>query len=200
MNNGGEVGSQSHNQIVTKASESVQRVPPWMVDSSKVAASQMSEVSVILQTWNRKASLASTLKPSCQSPTLVAHAYNPIYSECRDQEDPGLKPAQANSSWDPISKKTHHKKRVGRVVQVGGSEFKQALRKICCINIFLDPQPALLQIRGLRDLLKECSETWLPSVHTAKPSHNFFGSMKRMSPSCSSTDRAIVCVVQAAKS
>jgi hypothetical protein len=41
---------------------------------------------------------------------LVAHTYNPGYSRCRDQEDHGSKPAQENSSQDPISKKTHHKK------------------------------------------------------------------------------------------
>jgi hypothetical protein len=36
---------------------------------------------------------------------LVAHAYNPSYSGGRGQEDRGLKPARANSSRDPISKK-----------------------------------------------------------------------------------------------
>jgi hypothetical protein len=36
---------------------------------------------------------------------LVAHACNPTYSVGRDQEDHGSKPAQANSSRDPISKK-----------------------------------------------------------------------------------------------
>jgi hypothetical protein len=35
----------------------------------------------------------------------VAHACNPSYSGGRDQEDCGLKPAWANRSWDPISKK-----------------------------------------------------------------------------------------------
>jgi hypothetical protein len=38
----------------------------------------------------------------------VAHACNPSYPRGRDQEDHGLKPAQANSSQDPILKKTHH--------------------------------------------------------------------------------------------
>jgi hypothetical protein len=37
-------------------------------------------------------------------------AYSPSYSGRDDQEDRGLKPAQANSSRDPILKKTHHKK------------------------------------------------------------------------------------------
>jgi hypothetical protein len=35
----------------------------------------------------------------------VAHACNPTYSGGRDQEDHGLKPAQANSLQDPILKK-----------------------------------------------------------------------------------------------
>jgi hypothetical protein len=35
----------------------------------------------------------------------VAHTSNTSYSGVRDQEDHGLKPAQANSSGDPISEK-----------------------------------------------------------------------------------------------
>jgi hypothetical protein len=35
----------------------------------------------------------------------VAHTCNPSYSEGRDQEDHGLKPAEANSSQDPILEK-----------------------------------------------------------------------------------------------
>jgi hypothetical protein len=34
----------------------------------------------------------------------MAHAYNPSYSEGRDQEDRTLKLAQGNSSQDPILK------------------------------------------------------------------------------------------------
>jgi hypothetical protein len=53
-------------------------------------------------------------------PGVVAHAYNPSYSGGRDQEDHSWKPAGANSSRDPISKKaiththtqTHTLKRV----------------------------------------------------------------------------------------
>jgi hypothetical protein len=41
---------------------------------------------------------------------LMARACNPYYSGGRDQEDRGSKPAQANSSRDPISKKTITKK------------------------------------------------------------------------------------------
>jgi hypothetical protein len=41
---------------------------------------------------------------------LAAHTSNPSYSGSRDQEDQSSKPAQANSSGDPILEKTHHKK------------------------------------------------------------------------------------------
>jgi hypothetical protein len=37
----------------------------------------------------------------------VAQAYNPSYPGSRDQE--GSKPAQTNSSWDPISKNPSQK-------------------------------------------------------------------------------------------
>jgi hypothetical protein len=40
----------------------------------------------------------------------MAHACNPSYSEGRDQEDHSLKPAQANSLWDGISKKIFTRK------------------------------------------------------------------------------------------
>jgi hypothetical protein len=56
----------------------------------------------------------------------VAHACKPSYSGGRDQEY-GLKPAQENSLWDPISKMPSSKKSVGgagRVAQIVGPEFK----------------------------------------------------------------------------
>jgi hypothetical protein len=40
----------------------------------------------------------------------VAHACNLSYSGGRDQEDCGSKPAQENSSKDPVSKKSITKK------------------------------------------------------------------------------------------
>jgi hypothetical protein len=49
-----------------------------------------------------------------QSQAPVAHSCNPSYSGGRDQEDYGLKPAQANSSQDP-SLKIYNTKRAGRV-------------------------------------------------------------------------------------
>jgi hypothetical protein len=44
------------------------------------------------------------------SQALVAPFYNPSSSGGRDQEYHGSKPAQASSSWDPISKNPFTKK------------------------------------------------------------------------------------------
>jgi hypothetical protein len=52
----------------------------------------------------------------------VAHTCNPSYSGGRDQEDCGSKPAQANSSQDPIFKKPFTK-RAGGVAQGVGLKF-----------------------------------------------------------------------------
>jgi hypothetical protein len=41
----------------------------------------------------------------------VAHSYNPSYSEGRDQEYQSSKPAQGNSSKNPILKKPITKKK-----------------------------------------------------------------------------------------
>jgi hypothetical protein len=41
---------------------------------------------------------------------LVAYAYNPSYWGGRDQVDHNLRPAQANSSWDPVPKIPNTKK------------------------------------------------------------------------------------------
>jgi hypothetical protein len=59
----------------------------------------------------------------------VAHACNPSYLGGRDQEDHGLKPAQASSSWDLISKKPITEKRAGVVAQGTGPEFKSQYHK-----------------------------------------------------------------------
>jgi hypothetical protein len=61
-------------------------------------------------------------KKKTKSPALMGHACNPSYSGGRDQEDRGLKPAQANSWQDPISKKTHHRKTADGVAQGKGPE------------------------------------------------------------------------------
>jgi hypothetical protein len=52
-------------------------------------------------------------------PVPVAHICNPSYSGGRDQEDYGSKPAQANSSQDPISKKPILKRADGGAKGVG---------------------------------------------------------------------------------
>jgi hypothetical protein len=57
--------------------------------------------------------------PNSQEP--VAHTCDPSYSGGIDQEDQSLKPAWANSSQDPISKKSQ--KRASGVAQGVGSEF-----------------------------------------------------------------------------
>jgi hypothetical protein len=57
----------------------------------------------------------------------VAHTCNPSYSGGRDQEDQGSKPAQVNSSQDPISKIPITKKSRGSAGGVAwgiGPEFK----------------------------------------------------------------------------
>jgi hypothetical protein len=53
----------------------------------------------------------------------VGHAWNPRYSGGRDQEDHSLKPAQANSLWEPISK-IPVTKRAGGMAHSEGPEFK----------------------------------------------------------------------------
>jgi hypothetical protein len=59
---------------------------------------------------------------------LMAHFYNPSYLGGRDQEDQGLKPAQANSLWDP-SLKIPNTKRAGGVAPGVGPEFKPQYHK-----------------------------------------------------------------------
>jgi hypothetical protein len=64
----------------------------------------------------------------------MAQAYNPSYSGGKNQEDYSSKPAQPNSLWDPISKKTFHfkkkKKKAGGLAQGVGPQFKPQYRKI----------------------------------------------------------------------
>jgi hypothetical protein len=59
----------------------------------------------------------------------VAYACNPSYSGGGDQKDGGLKPAQANSSRDPISKHLITKNWARRVAQGESPEFKPQYRK-----------------------------------------------------------------------
>jgi hypothetical protein len=58
----------------------------------------------------------------------VAYSFNPSYLGSRDQEDPGSKPALANSLPDPILEKPITKK-AGGVAQCVGPEFKPYYHK-----------------------------------------------------------------------
>jgi hypothetical protein len=58
----------------------------------------------------------------------VAHAYNPSYLGGSDQEDRSSKPAQENSSGDPILKNPSQK-RAGGMAQGEGPEFKPHYHK-----------------------------------------------------------------------
>jgi hypothetical protein len=55
---------------------------------------------------------------------LVTHTCNPSCLGGTDQEDCSLKPAQANSLLDPISKNLITKNWAGGVAQGEGPEFK----------------------------------------------------------------------------
>jgi hypothetical protein len=60
---------------------------------------------------------------------LVAHACNPSHSGGRDQENHGLKPAQANSLQDPILEKTLHQKDPELKPQLPQKKGKKILRE-----------------------------------------------------------------------
>jgi hypothetical protein len=68
-------------------------------------------LSSILSTGGGKRNNCTYTKKLGISQVLVAHACNPSYSGCRDQEDQSLKPAPANSSQYFISKKPITRKR-----------------------------------------------------------------------------------------
>jgi hypothetical protein len=59
----------------------------------------------------------------------MAHTCNSSFSGGRNQEDQDSKPAQANSSWDPISKKNLFQKKAGGVAQGVDPEFKPSTAK-----------------------------------------------------------------------
>jgi hypothetical protein len=86
---------------------------------------------------------------------VVAHACNLSYSGGSDQEDHGLKPAQANSSQDPISKKPTTKKE---------KSWWSGSRCRPCVQT---PVPKKKQLLGL-----ECRASYLVdrcSAHSAWP-------------------------------
>jgi hypothetical protein len=71
-----------------------QLIPHFFNHSSVIGYLDCFHIVVIMN------SAAINIGVSCET---VAHTCNPTYSGCRDQEDVGLKPAWANSLWDPIS-------------------------------------------------------------------------------------------------
>jgi hypothetical protein len=71
------------------------------------------------------------LKNGVGMPRAVAHACNPSYSGGRDQEDRSSKPAQANSSRDPISKKPITKKGLVEWLIGVGPDCKKKKKKKC---------------------------------------------------------------------
>jgi hypothetical protein len=82
---------------------------------------------------------------SCQM--LVAHSCNPSYLQARDQEDHCWKPALANSSQDPILKKTYHKK--GLVEWLKETPVLQTKQKKQTNKKVLEPSLAI-QVRILQ--------------------------------------------------
>jgi hypothetical protein len=86
-----------------------------------------------LKDWHsgKRATLSSnpsTIIKKTKNWALVAHAYNPSYSGGRDQEDLGLKPAQAKFR-SPYLEKNPLQKRAGGVVRGVGPEFKPQYSK-----------------------------------------------------------------------
>jgi hypothetical protein len=65
----------------------------------------------------------------------MAHACNPSYSGCRNQQDHGSKLPQANGSVRPYLEKKIHKNRTGRVAQDEGPEFKPQYHTKKCLKI-----------------------------------------------------------------
>jgi hypothetical protein len=60
--------------------------------------------------WSNLAQCLGGFKKLMRNQEPVAQAYNPSYLAGRDQEDWGLKPSQANTLQDPISKNIQQKK------------------------------------------------------------------------------------------
>jgi hypothetical protein len=84
--------------------------------------------------WLVQKYISPTCSSQVQSKTplsqvSVADACHPSYSGGRDQEDHSSKPAQANSSEDPITEKPITKDWAGGVARDEGPEFKPQYSK-----------------------------------------------------------------------
>jgi hypothetical protein len=69
------------------------------------------------------------IKKGQENPAPVAHICNPSYSGGRDKKNRSSKPAQTNSSLDPISKNPVTKNWADEVPQGEGPEFKPQYHK-----------------------------------------------------------------------
>jgi hypothetical protein len=105
-----------------------------------------------------------------QSQAPVAHTYNPSYSWGRDQENRSFKPAQTNSSWDPISKKLLLK-RAGWVPQGVAQSSSPSTRQKERMphkhqnKIRLHLTFSMQKILNIRDIpIKVRSKTRVPSI------------------------------------
>jgi hypothetical protein len=94
----------------------------------------------------------------------VAHTCNPSHSRDRDQEDCSSKPAQANSSRDPISK-ISNTERAGGVAQGVDPEFKPWYRRkkkfTKQVVIIECPIFWALELRGKKDTQSSSLSGWL---------------------------------------
>jgi hypothetical protein len=79
---------------------------PISCDNVHVNIVMIANVPKCKQMWDSKAQYDQFIKIKVASQVLVAHTYKFSYLEDWHQKDCGLRPAQANSSQDPISKIT----------------------------------------------------------------------------------------------
>jgi hypothetical protein len=89
----------------------------------------------------------------------VAHVCNPSCSGGRDQENRGSKPACANSSRDPISKKTLHKKGLERLMW-----YKTCLASMKLSQTQYQQQKSQHSGRADRSPKREAQRQWLTPV------------------------------------
>jgi hypothetical protein len=82
-----------------------------MVTNASLALSKISYTKLLQKYYLSVASNTQIMKQQEVSfqPEPAAHTCNPSYSGGRDREDHSSKPAQTNSSQDPISKKPTQK-------------------------------------------------------------------------------------------
>jgi hypothetical protein len=118
-------------------------------------------------------SVQSQRKDTHLGQALVAHSYNPSFSEGRDQEDWGLKPAQANSFMRSYLEKNPSQKRACGMAQAVGPEFKSKYHKTTKKDAHLDAVCLFLETSTI---LMTAVCFWILFCPTG-----FFGSHQRVS-------------------